>query len=126
MIDQTAGDFTFYSIGMDPSGGGPLVIRGVFTPPSIAPPAKPYGNGSEIGSAGIKSAAAYSLSFNNGLTFTNMTPQVSASQSVVSQMAAWTQPSTRPAQKRPERMELQPGGHVRRCFLLHLLFGWWG
>jgi hypothetical protein len=87
VIDQTAGDFTFYSIGMDPSGGGPLVIRGVFTPPSIAPPVKPYGNGSQIGSAGVKTAAAYSLSFNNGLTFTNMTPQVSASQSVVNQMA---------------------------------------
>jgi hypothetical protein len=87
IIDQTAGDLTFYSVGLDPSGGGPLVIRGVFNPPSIAQPAAPYGNGSQIGNASVKRATAYSVAYSNGLTFTNMTPQVSASESVADQMA---------------------------------------
>lgn len=89
MIDQTASDFTFYAIGADPSGGGPLVVRGEFNPATIAQPSTPYGNGSQIGNATVKGATAYSIAYSNGLTFTNLTPQVSASQSIVHQMAAF-------------------------------------
>ena len=89
VIDQTQEQLTFYNIAFDPAGGGPLVIRGVFNPSSIQQPGTPYGNGSQIGNAGIQSASTYSVAYSNGLTFTNMTPQVSATASVVSQMAAF-------------------------------------
>jgi len=89
MIDQTQNNLTFYTVGQDPSGGGPLVVRGVFNPASIGQPATPYANGSQIGNATVKNATAYSLTYSNGLTFTNLTPQVSASKSVVDQMAVF-------------------------------------
>ena len=89
VIDQTANALTFYSIGFDPAGGGPLVVRGVFNPPSIAPPALPYANGSQIDNAMVTGTTDYAISYNNGLTFTNMTPQVTAHASVVNQMAAF-------------------------------------
>ena len=88
-IDQSAGDLTFYSIGFDPAGVSPLVIRGVFSPPSIAPPATPYGNGSQIGNASVQKTTTYSVTYNNGLTFTNLTPQVTGHESIVDQMAAF-------------------------------------
>lgn len=89
VIDQTQSVLTFYSIGFDPSGGGPLVIRGVYNPPSIAQPATPYANGSQIENAAVKSTNSYSITYSNGLTFTNLTPQVTAPHSVVNQMAAF-------------------------------------
>ena len=88
-IDQTQTNLTFYTVSMDPSGAGPLVIQGVFNPSSISQPASPYGNGSQIQNAGVISSTAYSVTYNNGLTFTNLTPQVSASESVVQQMATF-------------------------------------
>jgi hypothetical protein len=96
VIDQTQDNLTFYNIGFDPSGGGPLVIRGVFSPASIQPPSTPYANGSQIGNAAVKSTTAYSTSYTNGLTFTNLTPQVTAASSVVTQMAAFD-PTFKPA-----------------------------
>jgi hypothetical protein len=89
IIDQTQEQLTFYNIALDPTGGGPLVIQGVFNPPSIQQPATPYGNGSQIGNSGIKSSSTYSVTYNNGLTFTNLTPQVTASASVANQMASF-------------------------------------
>jgi hypothetical protein len=73
-IDQSQSALTFYFVSGDPGGGGPLVIQGVFNPPSITQPA-PYPNGNQIGNAGVSSKTAYSISYNNGLTFTNLTPQ---------------------------------------------------
>ena len=89
VIDQTASDLTFYSVGLDPSGGGPLVVRGVLSPGSIAQPTVPYGNGSQIGNANVKGVTPSSITYSNGLTFTNLTPQVSEQDSVVSQMAGF-------------------------------------
>ncbi|MGA2132407.1 MAG: hypothetical protein ABSH50_08950 [Bryobacteraceae bacterium] len=89
VIDQTQDNFTFYNIGFDPAGGGPLVVRGVFNPASIQQPATPYANGSQIGNAAVKTANTYSISFTNGLAFTNLTPQVTAASSVAAQMAAF-------------------------------------
>jgi hypothetical protein len=88
-IDQTQSVFTFYGVSQDPAGGGPLVIQGVFNPPNTTQPAVPYANGSQIQNASIASTTAYSVRYNNGLTFTNLTPQGSASQSIVQQMAAF-------------------------------------
>ncbi len=87
-IDQTQNVLTFYGVTTDPAGGGPLIIQGVFNPPSIAAPAAPYANGSEIGNASVAGTTAYSVTYNNGLTFTNMTPQ-SLSMTVAQQMAAF-------------------------------------
>jgi hypothetical protein len=87
-IDQSQSALTFYGVSQDPAGGGPLVIRGVFNPASIAQPATPYANGSQIGNARVKSTTAHSVTYDNGLTFTNLTPQASASESVVDQMAS--------------------------------------
>ena len=58
-IDQTQSVFTFYGVSQDPSGGGPLVIQGMFNPPAITQSATPYGNGSQIQNAGV--TGAYSL-----------------------------------------------------------------
>jgi hypothetical protein len=88
-IDQTQANLTFYTVALDPNGGGPLVIQGVFTPPSISQPSVPYGNGSQIQNASVTGTTAYSVTYSNGLTFTNLTPQVSASESVVDQMATF-------------------------------------
>ena len=88
-IDQTQANLTFYTIGLDPNGGGPLVIQGVFNPAAISQPSVAYGNGSQIQNAGVTSTTAYSVTYGNGLTFTNLTPQVSAQQSVVDQMAGF-------------------------------------
>ncbi|MGA2134998.1 MAG: hypothetical protein ABSH50_22160 [Bryobacteraceae bacterium] len=85
-IDQTQSVFTFYAVGFDPSGGGPLVIQGIFNPASVSQPGTPYGNGSQIQNASVTSTTAYSVTYSNGLTFTNLTPQVSAAESVVNQM----------------------------------------
>jgi len=86
-IDQTQNVLTFYSVALDPSGEGPLVIQGTFNPSSVSQPTVPYGNGSQIQNATITSSTAYSVTYSNGLTFTNLTPQVSAAESVVDQMA---------------------------------------
>ena len=90
-IDQTQSVFTFYSISFslstDPSGISPLVIQGVFDPASITQP-PPYANGNQIGNASITGKTAYSVTYNNGLTFTNLTPQ-SLNQTIVQQMAAF-------------------------------------
>jgi hypothetical protein len=88
-IDQTQANITFYTVAFDPNGGGPLVIQGVFTPPSISQPSVPYGNGSQIQNASVTGTTAYSVAYSNGLTFTNLTPQVSASESVIDQMASF-------------------------------------
>jgi hypothetical protein len=86
-IDQTQSVFTFYGVAVDPAGGGPLVIQGVFNPSTIVQPTTPQGGGAQIGNASIVSTTAYSVVYNNGLTFTNLTPQTSAQESVVNQMA---------------------------------------
>jgi len=86
-IDETQNVLTFYAVGLDPSGGGPLVIQGQFNPTTISQPAMPYANGSQIGNASVASTTDYSVTYTNGLSFTNLTPQVSAQESVVNQMA---------------------------------------
>jgi hypothetical protein len=86
-IDQAQANLTFYNVALDTAGGGPLVIQGVFNPTSIAQPTAPYGNGSQVQNASVTSTTAYSVTYSNGLTFTNLTPQVSASESVVDQMS---------------------------------------
>jgi hypothetical protein len=88
-IDQTQTNLTFYAVSTDPNGGGPLVIQGVFNPGSLSQPSVPYGNGSQIQNASVTSTTAYSVTYSNGLTFTNLTPQVTASESVVEQMASF-------------------------------------
>jgi hypothetical protein len=123
-IDQTQSDLTFYSVGLDPSGGGPLVIQGVFSPTSIAQPGAPYGNGSQIGNAAVKNAATYSVAYSNGLTFTNLTPQVSAPESVVNQMAAFD-PSFIPAKFSggPNGWNCGPAGMSAGIFYFYCLSG---
>jgi len=91
-IDQTQNQLTFYMVSTDPAGGGPLVIQGVFNPPST--PSQPAAPQSDIGipqiqNATVTSTTAYSVAWNNGLTFTNLTPQSSMPESVVQQMAAF-------------------------------------
>lgn len=89
-IDQTQSNLTFYTIGGDPAGTSPLVIQGVFNPGSTpTQPATPQGyNGAQIGGATVASTTAYSVTWTNGLTFTNLTPQTTLSQSVFQQAAA--------------------------------------
>ncbi|HTQ57259.1 MAG TPA: hypothetical protein VMI94_22470 [Bryobacteraceae bacterium] len=91
-IDQSQNQLTFYTVALDPAGGGPLVIQGVFNPASISQPATPYGNGSQIQNASVTGSTAYSVTYGNGLTFTNLTPQVSAAESVANQMT-WFDPT---------------------------------
>jgi hypothetical protein len=86
-IDQSQTNLTFYAVAGDPNGGGPLVIQAVFNPASISQPTVPYGNGSQIQNAGVTGTTAYSVSYTNGLTFTNLTPQVSAPESLINQMS---------------------------------------
>jgi hypothetical protein len=79
-IDQTQANLTFYMVGYDPAGTGPLVIQGVFNPGST--PTQPTAPQSDIGipqiqNATVASTTAYSVTWNNGLTFTNLTPQTS-------------------------------------------------
>ena len=87
VIDQTKSVFTFYGVALDPAGGGPLVIQGVFNPSSIAQPTTTQQG--QIGNASVSSTTAYSVTYNNGLTFTNLTPQSTMQESVVQQMAAF-------------------------------------
>ena len=72
------------------------MIRGVYTPSTIAQPSKPYANGSQIENASVTNASTYSIAYDNNLIFTNLTPQVSAPHSVVNQMSAFD-PSFNPA-----------------------------
>lgn len=88
-IDQTQANLTFYTVAGDPSGGGPLVIQGVYNPASISQPTVPYANGWQIQNANLTSAGTYSAAYSNGLTFTNMTPQVTAAESILNQMASF-------------------------------------
>lgn len=90
-IDQSQSVLTWYFLAGDPAGGGPLVIRGVFNPTTIVQPAVPYANGSQIGNATVTGTTAYSVTYSNGLTFTNMTPQNpgGACQTLVCQMATF-------------------------------------
>lgn len=88
-IDQTQSVLTFYTVGFDPSGGGPLVVRGQYNPSSISQPSVPQLAGKQIQNATVTSSTAYSVTYNNGLTLTNLTPQVSASESVLEQMASF-------------------------------------
>ena len=86
-IDQSQNVLTFYTTAIDPTSATALVIQGVFNPTTIATPAAPYVNGSQIGSANVIGSTAYSVTYNNGLTFSNLTPQVSLNQGIVAQMA---------------------------------------
>ncbi len=87
-IDQTQDVLTAYSVSTDPAGGGPLIIQMTFNPSVIAQPSVPYPNGSQIGNAGVSGTTPYSVSYSNGLTFTNLTPQ-SLNRTIVEQMATF-------------------------------------
>jgi hypothetical protein len=91
-IDQTQANLTFYMVSYDPAGTGPLVIQGAFNPGST--PTQPTTPQSDIGipqiqNATVASTTAYSVTWNNGLTFTNLTPQTSMAESIVQQMATF-------------------------------------
>ena len=88
-IDQTQNQLTFYMVSHDPASTSPLVIQGVFNPGST--PVQPTVPQSDIGipqiqNATVASTTPYSVTWNNGLTFTNLTPQTSAQESVFQQM----------------------------------------
>jgi hypothetical protein len=91
-IDQTQPNLTFYMLSYDPAGTTPLVIRGVFNPG--AAPSQPTVPQSGIGIAQIQNATvssttAYSVTWNNGLTYTNLTPESSVSEGVFQQMSSF-------------------------------------
>src|ERR1022692_3443251 len=91
-IDQTAPtNLTFYMIGTDPGGAGPLVIQGVFNPGSTpTQPSTPVSDicSPQVQNATVVSTTAYSVTWSNGMTFTNLTPQSSMSESLFQQAAA--------------------------------------
>ena len=91
-IDQTQSNLTFYMVGEDPAGGGPLVIQGGFNPGSApvqtTAPQSPAGI-PQIGNATVTSTTAYSVTWSNGVTFTNLTPQSTMSESVFDQAEAF-------------------------------------
>jgi hypothetical protein len=91
-IDQTQSQLTFYMMANDPAGSSPLVIQGLFNPGST--PTQPTSPQSDIGvpqiqNATVASTTAYSVTWNNGLTFTNLTPQTTMAASVFQQMASF-------------------------------------
>jgi hypothetical protein len=89
-IDQTQSQLTFYVIGNDPAGTSPLVIQAVFNPSSMPtqPPVPVVAQGDpQIQNATVVSTTAYSVTWSNGLTLTNMTPQTTMQESVFQQMA---------------------------------------
>jgi hypothetical protein len=89
-IDQTQTNFTFYMVGTDPAGASPLVIQGVFNPGTTpSQPTVPQAATGipQIQNATVSSTTPYSVTWNNGLTFTNLTPQTSMPESIVQQMA---------------------------------------
>ena len=88
-IDQTQSVLTFYGVSLDPAGGGPLVIQGIFNPSSITQPATPQGGGAQIGNFTALTPGTYTANYSNGLTFTNLTPQTTASESIADQMATF-------------------------------------
>ncbi len=89
-IDQTQNILTFYMVSYDPAGAGPLVIQGSFDPGFT--PSQPTAPQSDIGipqiqNATVASTTPYAVKWNNGMTFTNLTPQTSIPESIVQQMA---------------------------------------
>jgi hypothetical protein len=91
-IDQTQNQLTFYMVSYDPAGAGPLVIQAVFDPafsPTQPPaPQSPIGI-PQIQNAAVASTTPFAVIWNNNLTFTNLTPQDTLSESVVQQMATF-------------------------------------
>jgi hypothetical protein len=91
-IDQTQANLTFYMISYDPPHTSPLVIQGVFAPTSTpTQPALPQSAAGDpqIQNATVSSTTAYSVTWNNGLTFTNLTPESTVAESVFQQMASF-------------------------------------
>jgi hypothetical protein len=88
-IDQTQNVLTFYVASTDTTSSTPLVIQGTFNPATIATPSTPYVNGHQIGNASVVSSTPYSVTYNNGLTFTNLTPQVSLNEGILAQMSSF-------------------------------------
>jgi hypothetical protein len=88
-IDQTQSALTFYMVGIGLSGhNGVLVIQAVYSPSSISQPVLPQLGGQMIQNATCASST-YTYTCNNGLTLTNLTPQVTASESLFQQVAAF-------------------------------------
>ena len=90
-IDQTQSTLTFYTVSTDPSNGGPLVIQGTFNPASISQPLTAQGGGRQIQNATVASTTAYSITYSNGLAYSNLTPQKpgGSCKTVVCQMASF-------------------------------------
>ena len=91
-IDQTQSQLTFYMVSYDPAGVSPLVIQGVFNPG--ATPSQPTipqtGVGiAQIQNATVASTTPYAVLWNNGMTFTNLTPETTMQESIVQQMATF-------------------------------------
>ena len=97
-IDQTQSNLTFYMVGMDPAGTGPLVIQGVFTPGATPRQNTTPQSGAgipQIANAAPASATPYAVTWAASdpspwsMTWTNLTPQSTLPESVVQQMAAF-------------------------------------
>jgi len=90
-IDQAQSNLTFYMVANDPAGASPLVIQGVYqpsaTPTQPATPTSPIGV-PQIQNATVTGTTAYSVTWSNGMTFTNLTPQSSMAESVFQQATA--------------------------------------
>ena len=96
-IDQTQNVLTFYVASTDATSATPVVVQGIFNPTTIATPTTPYVNGHQIGNASVVSSTPYSITYNNGLTFTNLTPQITGNHGILAQMATFD-PSLVPSQ----------------------------
>ena len=91
-IDQTQSNLTNYMVSFDPARTSPLVIQSVFIPGSTPsqPTVPQVATGTpQIQNATVASTTAYSVTWSNGLTWTNLTPQSTVSESVFDQMAAF-------------------------------------
>lgn len=89
-IDQTQSNLTFYMVASDPANTTPLVIRGVYIPSSTpTQPTTPTSPGGvpQIENATVSSTTDYAVTWSNGMTFTNLTPQSSMPESVFQQLA---------------------------------------
>ena len=79
-------------LSFDAARTSPLVIQSVFnpgaTPSQPGVPQTAAGN-PQIANAAVASTTAYSVAWNNGMTWTNLTPESSVPESIFDQMAAF-------------------------------------
>ena len=91
-IDQTQSNLTNYMLSFDAARTSPLVIQSVFNPgatPSQPSAPQTAAGDPQIANAAVASTTAYSVAWNNGMTWTNLTPESSVPESIFDQMAAF-------------------------------------